>query len=1004
MYGIRFYIVFLLLWLIPLRGYGQYFGQNKPSYRTFDFNLSRTEHFDIYHYLEDTSRVQFIANLSEQWHAYHRQILHHTFSDRDPIIFYRNHADFQQTTAIMSRVGVGTGGVTEGLKRRVVMPFSFSDYQTAHVLGHELVHAFQYNLIQQSGDLRLNAITRVPLWMTEGMAEYLSVGNIDAFTCVWMRDALLNDDFPTFDKMGRGAGYSPYRFGQAFWSFIASRYGEQYIQRLFLATARQGYQQAFTEILGITPDSLDIAWRKNLSDQLLSPSDSTYTIIGERLLSKKNAGHYNLSPSVSPDEKYLVFLSERDVYSLDLFLADAQTGEIIRKIYTSSRYSAIDDLEYTETAGTWSPDNRFYAFVGYQKGSSVIIIFDVKKNEIYKTLDPEPLDAVASPVWSPGGEGIAFSGMTNGTSNIYYYNLEDRTTRALTRSSHACIQPSWTSSGKHLWFVTDQDSPGQSMLFPGFYNLARVHFSTGQTEVFSTFQGARNLNPVPLPDREEILFLSNVNGHRDLYALNPLTSQISRVTRYATGVMGITEMSPALSVGNNSVYYSRLWDGEFQIIKAPTHLLLNNSVKIPPSPFDYRSARLAPYSKHLSAVEQNLVHDGILSPPRVKTESKEPKRNFKLDYVGNMAAGVMSGRFGTGMAGSIEALFSDILGHNLLFTGASINGEIYDFGGQAALLNQKRRVKTGVSISHVPYRMGYYSYEESDGEEEMVYYRRRIFEDKGSLFAYLPLNKSTRFESGVSLAHYEYRYEKMEEIRTYYPTYSESGTKIEAPDPFWVGKGDVAWVFDNSRFGMASPVDGTRSRIQFEKLFNGVEAHAFLFDYRKYRFVRPFSFAFRFYHYGRYGADRNTNRMTRLFAGYPWLVRGYDTSNFYADSTRDNRAISIKHLTGSNLLVTNLEWRMPLTGPIDLAWQHSSILFSELALFIDAGLAWNNKSEPAFSLTTTTDNKRVPVFSTGLAVRFNILGFIVIEPYYAFPFHQKRFFNGQFGFNVFPGW
>jgi Tol biopolymer transport system component len=997
-------VYFLFLWISTVNSHAQYFGKNKPSYRSFDFQLSQTNHFNIYHYLEDSSRIRFVGSLAEQWYRYHRKILVDTFRTPSPIIMYRNHADFQQTTAIMGDIGVGTGGVTEGLKRRVVMPFSFSDYQTSHVLGHELVHAFQYHIVEESSNLNLGAISRVPLWMIEGMAEYLSVGNIDAYTSVWMRDALLSNSFPTLDEMRHYSKYSPYRFGQAFWSYIASRYGEQYIRRLFVASATQGYHSAIEEQLGISVDSLSAVWKNALTRQLIRAEDSTYTMIGSRLFSSGNSGKFNLSPSVSPDGRQIVFLSERDVYSLDLFLANARTGEIVSKIYTSSHNSDVDALEYTETAGSWSPDNRYFAFVAYQKGESVILIYDVQKKQVDRTIFNAGLDAVSGPAWSPDGNGIAFSGMNKGVSNLCYFSFADEELHFLSRSSHAAMQPVWSPDGRWLWFITDEAAPGQFFFFPGHFNLARLNVETHESSVFNTFPGAKNLNPLAVNDHE-VLFLSNVNGRRDLYVLDASSGKIKRATNYATGIMGITEKSPSLSMAQDTLYYSMLKSGEFQIIKAPLKELLQQARPIQSKSFDYRASRLAPYSEHFSIVDQNLIYQGVVNDDEaVAIKAAEPHSNFQLDYVGNMAAGVMTGRFGTGMAGSIEALFSDVLGHHLLYGGASISGKIYDFGGQMALLNQKRRIKTGVSFSHIPYRMGYYSHEGTENEEELVYFSRRIFEDKGSVFSYLPLSRSTRIESGLSMAHYSYRYEKIENIRSYYPTYNESGKRIEAPESYWVGKMDAAYVFDNSRSGIASPVDGTRARFQAEKFFNGVDAHAFLLDFRKYKFVRPFSFAYRLYYYGRHGADRNTNRMTRLFVGYPWLVRGYDTGEFYMDSTQNHEGIGIKHLIGNNMLISNIEWRMPFTGPFDFAWFRSSTIFSELALFVDAGIAWDSKSSPVLAFTTKSDKRRIPVFSTGMSLRLNFFGFIVIEPYFAFPFHQNRFYNGQFGFNVFPGW
>jgi hypothetical protein len=60
---------------------------------------------------------------------------------------YANHPDFQQTTAIDEEIGVGTGGVTEGLKNRIVMPVMETNQMTRHVIGHEMVHAFQYHML-----------------------------------------------------------------------------------------------------------------------------------------------------------------------------------------------------------------------------------------------------------------------------------------------------------------------------------------------------------------------------------------------------------------------------------------------------------------------------------------------------------------------------------------------------------------------------------------------------------------------------------------------------------------------------------------------------------------------------------------------------------------------------------------------------------------------------------------------------------------------------------------
>ena len=60
---------------------------------------------------------------------------------------------------------MGTGGVTEALKNRVIFPLTETWQQTDHVLGHELVHAFQYNSLINGDSTSLNSVRNLPLWM-----------------------------------------------------------------------------------------------------------------------------------------------------------------------------------------------------------------------------------------------------------------------------------------------------------------------------------------------------------------------------------------------------------------------------------------------------------------------------------------------------------------------------------------------------------------------------------------------------------------------------------------------------------------------------------------------------------------------------------------------------------------------------------------------------------------------------------------------------------------------
>jgi len=64
----------------------QYFGRNKVRYRSFDFRVLQTEHFDVYFYSSERNGVDVAARLAERWYARLERLFTHTRSGRQPLI------------------------------------------------------------------------------------------------------------------------------------------------------------------------------------------------------------------------------------------------------------------------------------------------------------------------------------------------------------------------------------------------------------------------------------------------------------------------------------------------------------------------------------------------------------------------------------------------------------------------------------------------------------------------------------------------------------------------------------------------------------------------------------------------------------------------------------------------------------------------------------------------------------------------------------------------------
>src|SRR5690349_14615519 len=88
------------LFILPGQVDAQLFGQNKPRYRSFDFNVLETPHYSIHYYTKNKQVLNNMAEWAEIWYGMHRAVLQDTYNLKNPIIFYNNHAEFQQTNAI----------------------------------------------------------------------------------------------------------------------------------------------------------------------------------------------------------------------------------------------------------------------------------------------------------------------------------------------------------------------------------------------------------------------------------------------------------------------------------------------------------------------------------------------------------------------------------------------------------------------------------------------------------------------------------------------------------------------------------------------------------------------------------------------------------------------------------------------------------------------------------------------------------------------------------------
>jgi Tol biopolymer transport system component len=1022
-------VAFVAISARPARSEAQgYFGRNKVQYESFKWRINKSEHFDNFFYPAESLLVHDASRLAERWYTRHSETFRHAF-DRKSLIFYADAPDFQQTNVITEQLEEGTGGVTEGLHTRVIMPFTGIYKNNDHVLGHELIHVFQYNIAEGSGGLmRLDAL---PLWLIEGMAEHFSLGRNDALTAMWMRDAVMRDKFPTINQLTTDPRFFPYRYGQALWGYVGGRWGDRAVVDVYRTSLRLGWDQALIRVLGMNSDSLSKEWAAASKATYLDVAKARThpDSVGRVIVPLSRSNDYNVSPSISPDGKLVAFFSSRDLFGIDLFLADAQTGKVIKKLASSMSDRHIDAISFINSSGDWSPDGSKFAFVAYANGDNQIAVLDVRGADVERRISLGEVGAVSSVAWSPDGKSLVVAGQKGGAGDLFLLDLQTDKITALTDDRYADLQPTWSPDGKRIAWVSDRATTDLTTMKWGELRLAIMDVDTKSIQNVATYGRGRTLNPQFSPDGQSIFFIADQDGIPDVYRLELASGQKSRLTKIATGVSGITSDSPALSVARATgrMAFTVFKDQGFSIRGFEPDQLTGT---VEPESTGPALSELPPYAPNSLVMRYlNDPTDGLASGIDFEVIGYKPK--FQLDAIGQPSLGAsVGGPLGAGVYGGVSAIWGDQLGDRQIFGALQANGTVKDIGGAVQYYNLRDRWNWGAGAMHLAYPyVGATVQQSPDASQTLVsLYVQRLYLDQLALYTQYPFSMTRRFEASLSGTHQgytqdilKYRYAGnvlVEETR-------EAGAKIPG---IAYAEPSVAFVGDNSFSAFTSPVAGERYRFGYAPVMGDFTFQTATVDYRRYLFMRPFSLAFRGMHYGRYGHDAEDSRIWPLYLGDENFIRGYGYHSFAPEECLGNQQSScpaFDRLFGSRIIVGNAEFRIPVFGTPEFGLINFPIIPLEVSPFFDAGVSYTGSQDPNFRIsrtggsptegcvnpdpTITTTSQfivcadRIPVFSTGVSFRANVLGYVIFEAYLAHPF-QRPAKNWVWGFQLAPGW
>jgi hypothetical protein len=924
------------------------FGQNKIQYRRFDWRVLRGEHVDLYYYPEEEELGRVALAYAEESYDTLERRFNHAVTRRIPLIVYASHTDFEQTNVLPFIPPEGLLGVTEFLKRRVALPFRGSYGEFRHTLRHELVHVFQLSIAAEVfGRYPRMRQVGVPLWWSEGLAEFFSSGE-DSRDEMVLRDMTIAGRLPSLPALAYAYGGLVYPVGGSIHRFLADRYGEWRILMLYGELWKYAtFDNAVLAVYGRPIEQLSEEWQYWMRQRYYPAvtNQPPLAITARKLtdLAIKPAA-YQL-----PGDSVPSFLFFSPVSGYATIYSQSIQGRRKQAVVEGERNEQFESFHFFESRLDVNPQG-IAAFSSKYAERDALFFWDLKRSKIVGRYQFPELVSILSPAWAPDWKSVVFSGLSvSGYSDLYRLWLSDGRLERLTSDRYEDVDPTISPDGRTLVFSSDRTPFGRT----GARNLFALDLATGAIRYLTygdwrdeTPRWTRHPGSADGAPAARIYFASDRDGTFQVYSIDS-TGAGRRETRTLNGAF-----DPQFVPGQG-LLFGGFADLSFSIYLAQP--LADSMITFALGASDTLPAPTWTW--------------GELSHPQYARADAAPyEKKFTLDF----ATGDAVVAPGLGAAQGAVFMFSDLLSDHLVFLGiSSFQGSgfgnlIDNVNGTVFYLDQSRRVNWGVGA----FRQRGLFYE---GDFNTLF-------EETSFGAFAQVRYPfTRFRRLVG----EYRLERSDR----FDLFTE---EVDEPRRIgWLASNYLSYVKDNTLWLPTGPIDGERYNLTtglVNDLSHGrFDSWLLSADIRKYfRVSMNSALAVRLQGYTSGG-----ERPRRINIGGSWGLRGYPRYGYVA---------------GTRAWLVNAEYRFPITDFLTIGFPFGAARFPGVqgALFLDYGRAWSRITTDRDVLGSTGLGLRMPI-GPPLVLRLDIgyrLGSTSLDAYgLSTRSGSRRFVDFFFGFN-----
>jgi WD40 repeat protein len=529
------------------------FGRKRVQYDTFFWSFYRFSGFDVYFSRNGKNLALYTASFVQNNLQDIEQRVGEPITEQMQFIIFNRLTDYKQSNiGYLEEENYNSGGITKINDNKVFLFFDgdYVDFERqiregiAEILVRQVL--FGTSLASQ---VRNNSQLSVPDWFLYGLISYLSTPWNTEFDDI-MRDAMLSRRFRFIAAL---EGENAKMAGHSLFRYIAETHGDGSILRILrVVAAQRKVESGLRFVLNVSYKQLMRDWQAFYVENTRFEGETEKPDLKHSLrrVRQKDREHYQFK--VSSDGNHLAFISN-ELGRARVHVRNLKTGK--RRVIMSIGYAINDMPDYSYPALAWHPNGEILAIAAERRGITSLYLYDVKTREM-DWINMESLEKILSIDYAPNGREIVLSGVQNGMSDIFHFNVGTRVLTPVTRDIYDDANPRFLKNGTQIMFssnrlndtLTRNKRYSKAPILNPNHDLF-IYDLTNQTTTLLRVTNDSNVNfsnPVEY-ENGVFAFLTDENGVRNR-ALGVIDSVVASVDtiihwRYTTDYRTVTNLN-----------------------------------------------------------------------------------------------------------------------------------------------------------------------------------------------------------------------------------------------------------------------------------------------------------------------------------------------------------------------------------------------------------------------------------------------------------------------------